>query len=392
MDDCREILMPSHKFTKITDIKLFDEKVDPEKFDVDKIKNHITRDLGPGVPITNLYEFKKIVMGKSKIKDKSKKVFGKWSKAHYVVGVDGGKLVATGKTLDGSYEYTLEIVDDFSKRLAAKPTVIDLDHEDDTIRRSSEKMAKAKGVDVTLPDEKDLTNVTGDIIILAHGGSSNSSPGKIYCKNFADKSAKDIIKFLVKEKPLPKDYAGTVYLDGCFTAAGSSKGRVFGDLQNFCGTVYKGLTTLGYKKLKVKGNLGTAKTQQDGTEMVMDAQAEKKLEVVLKDSSHEVTKIHKKYLEVRDKHLKAEAAYFDLESDIKIKSRTLPRMKEDEKVAMEKTIEALQTKYDKLAGALPALKAERNKFYQARDKLLRKHGIVEQEVQDLVGTFGPETL
>jgi hypothetical protein len=90
-------------------------------------------------------------------------------------------------------------------------------------------------------------------------------PGKVHAKNFGNKKAGEIVKYL--QKTLPLSYSGVVYLDGCYTAAG-------GTPQNFMHSVYKGLVQKGYMYLQVKGNLGVAATVA-GKEVVTWPELEK---------------------------------------------------------------------------------------------------------------------
>ena len=53
------------------------------------------------------------------------------------------------------------------------------------------------------------------------------------------KGGAEIVKYLVKKKNLDKEYAGVIYLDGCFTAAGASQGTDPKDLNNFGGALIK---------------------------------------------------------------------------------------------------------------------------------------------------------
>jgi hypothetical protein len=121
-----------------------------------------------------------------------------------------------------------------------------------------------------------LVGLKGDIVLLAHGDEDKTSSGQIYGKDFAGKSPSWIVNLLTKnpdpKKRLTPEYSGTVYIDGCFTAQGSA-------MKNYCQQVWDGLKAAGIKSVKVKGNLGAAATQADGTEKVnptIEAEAAKK--------------------------------------------------------------------------------------------------------------------
>ena len=54
-------------------------------------------------------------------------------------------------------------------------------------------------------------------------------------------------------KRLNKEYSGTIYLDGCFTAE-------LKFMNSYAEKFWNSLKSLGYKNVKVKGNLGAATT------------------------------------------------------------------------------------------------------------------------------------
>jgi|GEM_PF-2800370 len=278
------------------------------------------------------------------------------------VGQQGSDLVFL-LTADKGYAKVTPLVKKYEaeKAKAAKTTVVNMDPKDKTIKDSSKQMAKAKGTTAKTADKADL-NKKGDkapIVILAHGSPAGKSPGKVYAKEFADKKPADIVKYLVKDKKLDKGYAGVVYLDGCFTAAGSSKGKKQSDLNNFSGSVYKGLKDAGYKYLQVKGNLGEAVTLKDGSESVLDAQEQKKIE-------NEVKK-HKQQLEQLLKAWQLLNKKYEKESD-------------DTKLQADPAFDVIVKKYH-----------EADKKLKKATKVWKKMSdTYDYDIKDLVGTFGPE--
>jgi hypothetical protein len=129
---------------------------------------------------------------------------------------------------------------------------------------------KDKGFDKLVADPKlekaDFSDAgtNAPIVLLGHGTTPMfaSSKGNVHATTFGNKTAEDVVKYL--KKTLKKDYAGVIYLDGCFTGAGKGP-LVFAD------KVYNGLVKAGYEYLQIKGNLGAAVTTADGKELVTPA-------------------------------------------------------------------------------------------------------------------------
>lgn len=366
-----------------TVIKSFVAKapLDSESQQMTKIVEWIAADAGPMIPVKHKdgIDFLKDV----KADIGAKKV----TKPLLKLGIDSKNLVIRVEGVK-DYEKEVVIVKDFSgfKDKNAKATVINAQVGDDIIDSSTQKMADAKGTKVDTLGSADLSKVTGDVIILAHGGSKGSSPGKVYCNSFGDKSVSDIVKYLAKTKPLPLGYAGVVYLDGCFTGAGASKGASLSDLNNFAGKVYKGLLDAGYKYLQVKGNLGEAATNEDGSETILDAQAAaaiKKNQAMLKpfddklkqaglEMSQAINKIENKYGPPMAKLEKLVEAGGDRE---KAEAKdNIAKLKE----AKRKEVDAASLAYKKVQ--------------DAASEAYRKIGAPTGRIRELVGTFGPDAL
>ncbi len=89
-------------------------------------------------------------------------------------------------------------------------------------------MGKALGAKPTTETHAKLAGVddTANIVLLAHGDEDKNSSGRLYGKDFAGKSPKDLVKLLLdnpnEKKRLNTSYSGTIYLDGCFTAQGGA--------------------------------------------------------------------------------------------------------------------------------------------------------------------------
>ncbi len=293
-------------------------------------------------------------------------------------------------------------------RQAGKGAVIDLDNDDKTIRESSERLAKARtlGMDApirregddyaeaeehheekpkvkrTLLDKmlgrkkdapKDELKDIGDdspVVLLGHGTPSKTweSNSKVYASEFADMTPAQVITYLTSKLKLPKTYAGKVYLDGCYTAAGATP-------QNFAFTVYRGLVAKGYPYLQVVGNLGLAVTLVDGKEEVVDAQDDpsdriEKLEAALK-------KLEKPATDAQDLTV---STTVKLRKLAKAENRPLS---EKENLVLKK----LNDDYEKKKSAVKKKgDAVREELTKLREK---KKGMTFKEFK---GTFGPEKL
>lgn len=346
-----------------------------------KVTEWIAEDAGPMIPIKNkeALDFLKEVK-----EDIDKK---KCAKPLLRLGTDSGHLVMRVEG-EKDYEKKVVIVKNYVelKEERAKATIINAQPGDRTIDKAAKDMGKVKGTPSQNADDADVNakGSTAPIIILAHGTPTGSLPGTVYAKDFAKKKPDEIVDYLVDTKKLDKKYAGVVYLDGCYTAAGPKQGRDPGELKNFAKSVYDGLVKAGYKYLQVKGNLGAAATLKDGSESVIDAQVEAELE------------LRKKELAKQHKELSDKAA------DIKSRVEKL-----------EKVANALVAKHGGNADSLKAdigiklVKEEVDKLEVLRSAASTKAASVKKEFDDLekdmeaggkydiinlVGVFGPEKL
>ncbi len=151
-----------------------------------------------------------------------------------------------------------------------KGVVVNLDPKDPTKRIPEAAANVAQKLNTTPILKKGVGDAlvgigSGNIVLLAHGEEDKTSSGQIYGKNFAGQNPASIIKLLTanadpKKRLLPT-YAGTIYLDGCFTAQG-------GAMKNYALQVWNGLKAAGIASAKVMGNLGEASTSRDGEEVI----------------------------------------------------------------------------------------------------------------------------
>ncbi len=145
-------------------------------------------------------------------------------------------------------------------KASGETAVVSLDDDDKTIRESALRMAKAKGTKVKTSGTFAKQGDRDPIVLLAHGSPiGDDTPLQNAATKFAGKKPDAIVKWLISSGLQP-DYGGTVYIDGCFTASGTTGGA------NFAKSVYDGLVKAGYLYLQVKGNIGSAVTLSTGSE------------------------------------------------------------------------------------------------------------------------------
>jgi hypothetical protein len=143
--------------------------------------------------------------------------------------------------------------------------VVNLDKGDATIDKAAEAQADRLGTTVEDEDSADFGDITGNIVLCAHG-TPKVLPGRVIGTQLGGKSADEIVKLLTrnkdKAKRIGKDYSGTVTLSGCWTGAGGPGGE---DAQDdaFAMKVLEQLRSKGYRKLNVVGMPGPSWTAAD---------------------------------------------------------------------------------------------------------------------------------
>lgn len=318
-----------------------------------------------------------------------------------------------------------------------KGSVVNMDPGDDTIDDAARDLSRArkKGLDSglrkkgkrsdreknqdesnhgeskTINEKVDFSKAGKDapIVLLAHGTprypnllNREVDSAKTYASHFGDKSPKQIVKYLIKNK-LPKKYSGVVYIDGCYTAAGNTP-------QNFAMKVYKLLVKNGYEYLQVKGNLGVAATLNDGTEVVTHAAVEKayerlktkkaELEKERNDLSADYIKrsndiINNELRPFLGKKASAEKKLKNLQNEVATEERTQEiidgEIRKQTKVVkkIKKELDALNKKAEDIQQEQYA-DVEINKIKE-EIKLLDKD-MDFMKMPALTGTFGPEKL
>jgi len=180
--------------------------------------------------------------------------------------------------------------------------------------------------------------------------------------------------------------------------------------------VYKGIAKLGYDKLQVKGDLGVATTLDDGKGRVVDAQMEaavnKTVNKAMKPFLSEVAK-HKKRA---DKAGKSLVTAFEMVKKLKqAHKQAQESLKVSDNPKKEALMKQLDAKLERAAKdakkanaesqkANAALETAQKKRDAALEKVAEKVGLKPEDIKkqgkayepeaidDLVGTFGPETI
>jgi hypothetical protein len=187
--------------------------------------------------------------------------------------------------------------------------VVNLQKGNDIIDRASTKQGGKFGTPVQEPDDADFGDIkTGFVVLAAHGGRAEVN-GTIIGTSLGKRSAADIVKLLTegdKKKRLHPDFSGTVWLSGCFTAAGgiAPPGHKF-DHESFARSVWELLKAKGYKKATVKGQPGTARTDAQGDKSSVTPTGQKdydKLKKELADLNQELKTVAAELQKIKDKH------------------------------------------------------------------------------------------
>lgn len=269
--------------------------------------------------------------------------------------------------------------------------VVSLDPKDKTINESSRLVAthRTLGQDAPLQrdkasyGDKDKTHSgtvqddpklkgssfggasTAPIVILAHGTPLGKvGSGKVHATNFGGKKPGEIVDYL--KKSLPVTYAGVIYLDGCYTAAGNTP-------LNFGQQVYQGLVKAGYFYLQVKGNLGMARTIL-GKEVVTPAEIE---------TAYDEARIEKGKLEKLDEALRK--PYLD---------KIIPLMQKESEHKDKKEAKALEETREKIKQIQQQSETD-PKILKVAKRLAEIKKLMDEpkyNIEALTGTWGPEKL
>ena len=318
-------------------------------------------------------------------------------------GVSGAELIFQVTDKDNAkYEQVgvlnknyVKLRDDIKKE---KPAIGNLEPKDKIAKDSADLMGQAKGAKVLHGEGKmNFGKITGSksLMLIAHGSVQKDDEGDmLYGKNFGGKSAADLVKLLTENKDeakrLSPDYSGVIYLNGCYTATPDKMGT-------YIETVWKLLKAKGYTKLKVKGNIGSASVNKDGSMSVstpdaeeasekLQAKFEKELGVKIKDFETTLDKKKKSLKEAEGKLVKLTSARANIWKTTFQKTDDKAGFKE---APLVKKIDAEITKT--LQPAIKQLTTDIADWEKAAKKLVADiKKIPGYEVKDFVGQFGLE--
>jgi hypothetical protein len=275
--------------------------------------------------------------------------------------------------------------------------VANFDPKDAIATDAADKVAKGIGAkDVKKGSNLPYGKITGSspLILVAHGSEEDdlSGGGKIYGRKFAGKTAAELVKILTENpeesKRLSPEYSGTLYLNGCYTATPNQMG-------SYIENVWKLLKAKGYTKLKVKGNLGAASANDNGSMNVTTPEAEKAVDKLIKkfesDLGIKVADFEKE-LEKRSKGLKDAETKLKKLTDARAKIWKTTFQKDNDKdgfinAPLVKQIDQEITKT--LNPAIKKLSTEIDTFTKAADKLKADcKKVPGNQVDDLVAQYG----
>jgi len=359
------------------------------------------------------------IAGAKKAIDEAKKDKG-LQKPYVKVGLVDGSLVMRIKDPRPLIDKELDTVlvrqfkqkkDAYQKMLAKtgngsdRGVVVSLDPKDKVIKESADSVAKQRklgedaplrrvGEDYSDRDKAHTGKAVDDeklketpfanssdapVVILAHGTPLGKvGSGKVHATEFANKKPAEIITYL--KKSLPTTYAGVVYLDGCYTAAGNTP-------LNFAKQVYDGLVKAGYFYLQVKGNLGMARTV-NGKECVTPAE----IETAYEEAKNEKEKLEKDQKVLAVPYDKAIGVAIDKENKIKLEARIAGRKSPDQYNDDDK--KKLQ-EIDTVLKAIKIRRANDPKLGKIDKRIVELAAIIakpEYNIEALTGTWGPEKM
>jgi hypothetical protein len=149
--------------------------------------------------------------------------------------------------------------------------VVNLQKGNAAVDSASAGQAKKAGTKVTTPETAELRGIrTGNVILVAHGGRAEVG-GTIIGTKLGQKTAAQIVAMLTDnsdaDKNLHPSFSGTVWLYGCFTAAGgiAPPGKDY-DYESYARSVWELLKSKGFTKATVKGNPGSGRGDSQGNQ------------------------------------------------------------------------------------------------------------------------------
>ncbi|MCW5666619.1 MAG: hypothetical protein KIT35_22535 [Piscinibacter sp.] len=190
--------------------------------------------------------------------------------------------------------------------------VVNLQKGDATIDRAADRQGQKFGSAPVTPDKADFGGLTTGHVILAAHGSRVEVSGTIIGTKLGKRTPAQIVELLTensdKKKNLSKDFSGTVWLSGCFTAAGGiAPPDENYDYESYARSVWELLKKKGYAKASVKGQPGVARTDAAGDKSSVTPTGQKDYDKLKKELAKLTTDIDAaaKALDLLDKAHKA---------------------------------------------------------------------------------------
>ena len=248
-------------------------------FDEGKIASSVAGDLlKAGIKDANRFVFgaSKATAQVKKVKEDVKKAEGakktaKPAQGYALVGVSGKDLVCQIKdNSDSKFENNTVMLKDYvaerTKLASAKDAVLDVhDTDDKTVMDATKNLAAARGVKSQVAvqaGDADLGDITGDVVMCAHGADSKIG-GRVIGVELGGKSAAQIVDLITaskdKSKRIPKSFSKKLILVGCFTASGGPAALANEADQPFAAKCRTELGNRGYKNVAVVGMPGPAR-------------------------------------------------------------------------------------------------------------------------------------
>lgn len=255
--------------TKLDDIIYgADEKTDFAKFDIGKVTQAIAGDLEEfgqkGVQGVKIAPNWKTFIDYHKERTDLKSPY-------LQAGVVKGTLVLVLRDKkDTKVEAMDVLVKDYTKLKEklkkSSASVTNIEGKPDTIIEDAVRDKGAK-LGVTPSQDPDYGEITGDIVLIAHGAPSVMPSGRIAGVELGERKPEQIVAMLTSNKDpkkrIGKGFTGTLTLCGCFTASGGPEANRRDD--PYAMKVLQLFRKKGYSKISVVGYPGATITDEENS-------------------------------------------------------------------------------------------------------------------------------
>lgn len=239
--------------------------------------------------------------------------------------------------------------------------------------------------------DTDFGEITGNIILCAHGRPASVPSGRIIGDQFGKKTPDEIVKLVTGDKDpkkrIGKDYNGVITLSGCFTASGGPEASKQDD--PFAAKVLSLLRGKGYSKVSVVGMPGPSITARK------DGDTDSSGTPMQRGDKHVQTNAPtvEKYLENEKLETEYKKAAKDYQDAVNAFNNLVPgynQALEEKKNATPTTLSQAQAKFTKiekqLSDARLKLNSTKNTYEQSVKKL--KDSGLQDTIAQVKGTFG----